>query len=219
LKISLVLDIQLYDEKKFRDTCSEVTLRPINPGKRDTSAKAREKRMRERNHNGDRDMKTLFMKRIDRVAFVMALIVMGFTSVAGALSYQKRHSLRIKTGLTDDFHQFVRHKYGKEIDKTLKELDEVYGAIFDSDVRYANRGLGRTGLYEGDVFEYTWLKPSTWKVLASGFAHAALGFGVTLFAIRLTGRAMTHFFRGADDAAEEYQKEKEQHRTGFKNDS
>jgi hypothetical protein len=153
-------------------------------------------------------MKTGFIKKIDRIALVMALIVMVFTSVAGALRYQKRHSLRIKTGLTDDFQQFVKHKYGKEIDKTLKELDEVYRAIFDPDVRYANRGLGRTGLYDGDVFEYTWRKPSAWKVLTSGLVHAALGFGVTLFAIRLMGRAITRFIRrDVDEAANENKKE------------
>jgi len=155
-------------------------------------------------------VKTRFIKRIDRIALVMALVVMGFTSVAGALTYQKRHSLRIKTGLTDDFHQFVKQKYGKEIDKTLKELDEVYGAIFESDVRYANRGLGRTGLYEGDVFEYQWRKPSVWRVLASGLIHAALGFGVTLWLIRFTGRAMARFIRGdLDEAVSETRKEKE----------
>ena len=92
----------------------------------------------------------------------------------------------------------------------LKELDEVYGAIFESDVRYANRGLGRTGLYDGDVFEYQWRKPSVWRVLASGLVHAALGFGVTLWLIRLTGRAMTRFIRSdLDEAVHETRKEKE----------
>ena len=136
---------------------------------------------------------------------------MGVAFVAGSLSYKTKHSLRVKTGLTDDFHRFVKQKYGKEIDKTLKELDEVYGAIFDPDVRYANRGLGRTGLYEGEVFEYQWLKPSIWKVLASGLVHAALGFGVTLFVIRLTGRAIARLIRpDPDEAVDENKKEKAQ---------
>jgi hypothetical protein len=161
-------------------------------------------------------MKTRFIKRIDRIALVMALIVMGFASVAGALSYKARHTLRVKTGLTDDFHRFVKQKYGKEIDKRLKELDGVYGAIFDPDVRYANRGLGRTGLYEGEVFEYAWHRPSRWKVLASGLVHAALGFAVTLLAIRLTGRAISRFIQSdVDEATGENEKEKERHSTGF----
>ncbi len=154
-------------------------------------------------------MKTRFIERIDHIALVMALIVMGVAAVAGALSHRTKHSLRIKTGLTDDFHRFVKQRYGKEIDKTLKELDEVYGAVFDPDVRYANRGLGRTGLYEGEVFEYKWRKPSVWKVLASGFVHAALGFGVTLFVIRLTGRAIRRFIRtDLDEATNENEKER-----------
>ena len=161
-------------------------------------------------------MKSRFIKRIDRIAFMMALMVMGFACVAGALSYKAKHTLRIKTGLTDDFQQFIKQKYGKEIDKTLKDLNEVYGDIFDPDVRYANRGLGRTGLYEGEVFEYQWLKPSAWKVLLSGLVHAALGFGVTLFAIRLTGRAISRFIQSdVDEATGENEKEKEQRSSGF----
>ncbi len=83
-------------------------------------------------------MKIDIIKKIDRIALLLALIVMVFSSIAGALSYQKRHSVRIRTGLTDDFHEYVKQEYRDEIDKTLKELDKVYGAIFDSDVRYAN---------------------------------------------------------------------------------
>ena len=139
-------------------------------------------------------MRMGIMKRIDRVAFVLALIVMVIASIAGALSYQKRHSVRIRTGLTDDFHEYVKQEYRKEIDKTLKELGKVYGAIFDSDVRYANRGLGRTGLYQGEVFEYKYSKPHVWRVMAAGFVHAVLGFGVTLLFIRLIARGMRRLF-------------------------
>lgn len=125
---------------------------------------------------------------------MLALVVMVFAAIAGALSYQKRHSVRIRTGLTDDFHEYVKQEYRKEIDKTLKEIDKVYGAIFDSDVRYANRGLGRTGLYQGEVFEYKYSKPHVWRVMAEGFVHAVLGFGVTLLFIRLIARGMRRLF-------------------------
>lgn len=139
-------------------------------------------------------MKIDIIKKIDRIALLLALIVMVFSAIAGALSYQKRHSVRIRTGLTDDFHGYVKQEYGKEIDKTLKELDKVYGAIFDSDVRYANRGLGRTGLYQGEVFEYKYSRPPLWRVTAAGFVHAVLGFGVTLLFIRLIARGMRRLF-------------------------
>jgi hypothetical protein len=119
---------------------------------------------------------------------------MVFAAIAGALSYQKRHSVRIRTGLTDDFHEYVKQEYRKEIDKTLKEIDKVYGAIFDSGVRYANRGLGRTGLYQGEVFEYKYSKPHVWRVMVEGFVHAVLGFGVTLLFIRLIARGMRRLF-------------------------
>ena len=138
-------------------------------------------------------MKIDIIKKIDRVALLLALIVMVFAAIAGALSYQKRHSVRIRTGLTDDFHEYVKQGYGKDIDKTLKKLDKVYGAIFDPDVRYANRGLGRTGLYEGEVFEYNYSRPPVWKVAVAGFVHAVLGFGVTLLLIRLIARGIRRF--------------------------
>ena len=134
------------------------------------------------------------IKKIDRVAFLLALIVMVAVAIAGALSYQKRNSVRIRTGLTDDFHYFVKQKYKKDIDKSLKELFDVYRAIFDADVRYANRGMGRTGLYPGDIFEYKHSKPPFWKVMAAGFVHAALGFGATLLLIRLIARGMRRLF-------------------------
>ena len=139
-------------------------------------------------------MKIDIIKKIDRIALLLALVVMVFAAIAGALSYQKRHSARIRTGLTDDFHEYVKQEYRKEIDKTLKELDKVYGAIFDSDVRYANRGLGRTGLYQGEVFEYKYSKPPIWEVMAVGFVHAVLGFGATLLGIRLIARGMRRLF-------------------------
>jgi len=139
-------------------------------------------------------MKIDIIKKIDRIALLLALIVMVIASIAGALSYQKRHSVRIRTGLTDDFHEYVKQEYRKEIDKTLKELDKVYGAIFDSDVRYANKGLGRTGLYQGEVFEYKYSRPPLWRVTAVGFVHAVLGFGVTLLFIRLIARGMRRLF-------------------------
>jgi len=134
------------------------------------------------------------IKKIDRVALLLALIVMVLAAIAGALSYQKRQTVRIRTGLTDDFHEYVKQKYNKEIDKTLKELFDVYRAIFDADVRYANRGMGRTGLYPGDIFEYKHSGPPVWKVMAAGFVHAVLGFGATLLLIRLIARGMRRFF-------------------------
>ena len=133
------------------------------------------------------------IKKIDRVALLLALIVMVFASIAGAFSYHKRHSVRIRTGLTDDFHEYVKQEYKKEIDKTLKELFDVYRAIFDADVRYANRGLGRTGLYQGEVFEYKQSGPPVWKVAAAGLLHAVLGFGATLLLICLIARGIRRF--------------------------
>ena len=154
-------------------------------------------------------MKIDIIKKIDRIALLLALIVMVIASIAGALSYQKRHSVRIRTGLTDDFHEYVKQEYRKEIDKTLKQLDKVYGAIFDSDVRYANKGLGRTGLYQGEVFEYKYSRPPLWRVTAVGFIHAVLGFGATLLCIRLTARGIKRLSLYIDGAKDKNKEDKE----------
>lgn len=154
-------------------------------------------------------MRMEIMKRIDRVAFVLALIVMVIASIAGALSYQKDHSVRINIGLTDDFHQFVKQEYRKEIDKTLTDINKVYEAIFEPSVRYANRGLGRTGLYQGEVFEYKYSRPPVWRIAAAGFVHAVLGFGATLFGIRLIARGIMHLSPHHERSEDKKEEDKE----------
>ena len=133
-------------------------------------------------------------KKWDRIAIAIVLITSVFAFLTGTLSYRKNYSARFKAGLTDHFHRFVKQEYKKDIDKTLTDITRVYEAIFGSDVRYASRGLGRTGIYEGEIFEYKIVRPPLWKTLGVGVLYAVLAFVGMFSGICLLGRGLRRFF-------------------------
>ena len=138
------------------------------------------------------------IKGIDRIALIVAIIVMIFCLVGGMVEYWD--DSRRPIGLTEGFISHIRKEYKVDLDPALKDRYSV-GRIINNDSNDSiligiplSENKSFFGYNTDDVFRYKKYHVSVIETVIFGILLSFIGFALALFGIRLLSRGIRYLF-------------------------